>query len=204
LSKHKSLSCSAHTIQLCIEDSLKACSNIQDILKKSERIVKFFKKSNISCKQFVEAQRKLGMKELKLFRNVKTRWNSEFYMLQRVHENKNPLKLVLSNFSQLPTISADDLLAVDELIDVLAQVEAATRILCGSKYSTISTVIPFVQNISNEITSMKFKSKVILKFRACLIRTIQERFDHIETNKVLNVATLLDPRFKKGMFYPIV
>ncbi len=36
------------------------------------------------------------------------------------------------------------------------------------------------------------------------LKSIQERFDHIETNKVLNVATLLDPRFKKGMFYPIV
>jgi hypothetical protein len=181
---------------------LKACSNIQDILKKSERIVKFFKKLNIGYKQFVKAQRKLGRKEL--LQNVQTRWNSEFYMLQRVHENKNPLKLGLSNFTQLPTISADDWFAVDELIDVLAPVEAATRMLCGSKYSTISTVIPIVQNISNEITSMNFKSKVILKFRACLKKSIQERFDHIETNKVLNVATLLDPRFKKGMFYPIV
>jgi hypothetical protein len=45
------------------------------------------------------------MKILKLLQNVKTRWNSEFYMLRRVHENKNPLILVIINiFNSTPDI----------------------------------------------------------------------------------------------------
>ena len=69
--------------------------------------------------------------------------------------------------------------------------------ICGSSYSKISTVIPVIQNISSEVISMVFKSPTILKlkFRACLIKFINERFDYINTSKEMNVSTLLDPRF---------
>ena len=198
LSKHKSIGCVAHTIQLSIEDSLTECPAIKDVLHKCERIVKYFKKSNKAYKKLVDAQRQLGLKELKLLQNVKTRWNSEFYLLQRVFENKQALKLALTNYSHLPTLCAEEWLTIDELIDVLSPVEAATRLICGSSYSTISTVIPVIQSISDEIKSMVFKSKIILKFRANLIKSFDDRFDHIETHPLMNVATLLDPRFKKG------
>ena len=158
MSKYESVSCAAHTVQLSIEDSLHDCPNIQSILHKCERIVKFFKKSTSGYNRLVDAQRQLGLKELKLLQNVKTRWNSEFYMLERVYQNKNPLKLVLSNYSHLPTLSAEDWITIDELIDLLSPVEAATRMLCGSTYSTISTVIPIVQNISSEMTFMVYQT----------------------------------------------
>ncbi len=54
--------------------------------------------------------------------------------------------------------------------------------LCCSSYSTISSVIPIKQNISEKITEMNFKSQIILKFRACVVKNIKERFDKIETD----------------------
>jgi hypothetical protein len=146
--------------------------------------VKFFKKSSIGYGRLVSAQRKLGLKELKLLQNVKTRWNSEFYMIERIYDMRD-----------------DDWVTIEELIDILAPIESATRMLCGSSYSTISSVIPIILNISEKITKMNFKSQNILKFRACVVKNIKERFDKIETDKLLNISTLLDPRYKKGILF---
>jgi hypothetical protein len=163
--------------------------------------VKFFKKSSIGYGRLVSAQRKLGLKELKLLQNVKTRWNSEFYMIERIYDMRDALRLVLHIFPQLPLLDRDDWVTIEELIDILAPIESATRMLCGSSYSTISSVIPIILNISEKITKMNFKSQNILKFRACVVKNIKERFDKKETDKLLNISTLLDPRYKKGILF---
>ena len=46
LLKVNSVSCSAHTIQLAINNALEECPNIMELLKKCKIIVKRFKKSN--------------------------------------------------------------------------------------------------------------------------------------------------------------
>ena len=109
-------------------------------------------------------------------------------MIYRILEIKDPLNLVMLNYSNLTPLTAEEWLVIEELIDLLAPIEAATSELCGSTYSTISSVIPVIQNIATAITKIYLKSSLIFKYRACLVRSIKERFDYIETNKLKNAA----------------
>ena len=198
LSSFQSISCSAHTIQLAIKDSFTECSYVSEMVKKCEKIVKYFKKSGPAMLILTKAQQQLNCKELKLLQNVKTRWNSEFYMIHRVYEMKEPLVLALSKIPSLASLSVDEWLMCDELIDLLGPVEALTRTLCGETYSTISLLIPILKAITSHLTKMVIKCATILKFRACLVKFLAERFETLETNKIMLVATLMNPRFKKS------
>ena len=198
LSGYPLLRCSAHCIQLAIQDSFSDCSNVSELVKKCQRIVQFFKKSGPGMTVLRKAQAQLNMKELSLLQNVKTRWNSEFYMIYRVFELKEPLILALSKLTNVTALTAEDWQMLEELIDLLAPVESATRILCGQKYSTVSMIIPIIKGLLSYLTTMQLNSQGVFKFRACLVKYLNERFKSIESTEILMIATMLDPRFKKG------
>jgi hypothetical protein len=76
-----SIGCVAHLIQLAIRDSFKDNSVMSDLLAKCQTIIKHFKKSGPSMRILEEIQRSLKLSHLKLLQNVKTRWNSDYYMV---------------------------------------------------------------------------------------------------------------------------
>ncbi len=77
-------------------------------------------------------------------------------MIESIYDMWDALRLVAI---QLPLLDRDDWLTMEKLIDFLAPIESATRMLCGSSYSTISSEISIIQNISKK---MNFKSQIIL------------------------------------------
>lgn len=83
---------------------------------------------------------------------------------------------------------------------ILAPLEGATRTLCGDTYPTSSMVIPTIRATINEIKKIRVESDDSLFFRAKLVENLVQRFKNAETNPVLSVATLLDPRFKTSGF----
>lgn len=86
---------------------------------------------------------------------------------------------------------------------LLAPLEGATRTLCGDSYPTSSMVIPTIRATINEIKKINVVAKESLLFKAVLVRNLKERFENAETDPVLSVATLLDPRFKTSGFSTI-
>lgn len=71
---------------------------ISEIIKKCKEIVSFFKSSCIANEKFKEEQTRLwkgtteeGKTAYKLLQSVPTRWNSVYYMIQRILLTQMPL-----------------------------------------------------------------------------------------------------------------
>ena len=188
--------CVAHTIQLAIKDAFKNCPRIQDLVDKCKSIVKYFKKSGPAMNILLNIQSAhRGENVLKLLQDVATRWNSEFFMIYRLLEIKQPMCIALSQIEEVEEISKDEWKILEELVGFL------TRILCGDKYSTLSMFIPTIILFIEHNEEKSINHSEVQKFREYIIKSIKTRFKEAESNKCALLSTLLDPRFKKSNKY---
>ena len=89
-------------------------------------------------------------KELSLIQDVKTRWNSVYYMVERVLEIKDSLIIAITKIeAHLPIFNKEEWDIAQDLVNILSPVEAATRTLCGDKYTTSSLIIPTIRALIN-------------------------------------------------------
>jgi hypothetical protein len=82
LGKKRHLHCFAHQLNLVAERAIQSNVEIQCLIKKVKNIVTWFKQSNNVSDQLRKAQNKGDPK--KLIQEVSTRWNSTYYMIQRL------------------------------------------------------------------------------------------------------------------------
>lgn len=61
-------------------------------------------------------------------------------------------------------------------------------------------VIPCISSCISELTDLVVKSPEILRIRACLVKSLRDRYKGCEINDILRISTLLDPRFKTAGF----
>ncbi|XP_036342040.1 uncharacterized protein LOC118751343 [Rhagoletis pomonella] len=87
--KRDSIKCSAHLLQLVIKYALAAVPDYNKICKKGRNITAYFHRSNIA--KTALANRQLGIKENRLVQCCDTRWNSKYYMCERLLLNRNAI-----------------------------------------------------------------------------------------------------------------
>jgi hypothetical protein len=102
------INCTAHTMQLAIHDAIDNNQQLQVILLKCRAIVGHFKRSNIDKAKLVETQKKLDITVHKLIQEVRTRWNSTYYMLDRILEQRQPLTFVISTIESIECLINDE------------------------------------------------------------------------------------------------
>ena len=86
------LFCFSHTLQLSVEQAM-AIPEITKVLAHCRRLVSHFNHSSKSSYLLKEKQilKDLHHKQHNLVQDVATRWNSAYYMVQRVFEQQQPL-----------------------------------------------------------------------------------------------------------------
>uniref|UniRef100_A0A1X7T747 DUF659 domain-containing protein n=1 Tax=Amphimedon queenslandica TaxID=400682 RepID=A0A1X7T747_AMPQE len=84
-----SLPCLAHTLQLIIKDGIFQQASVQQLLTSARSIVGFYNRSNTAFNTFQQIQNQLGLPQHILLQDISTRWNSSFYMLQRLLEQRD-------------------------------------------------------------------------------------------------------------------
>ena len=83
--------CFAHTLNLVVSEAIKAETKIHQLRKSCRDIVSFFHFSIEASEKLKEIQLQLGIPENKLTQEVKTRWNSTYYMWNASRSNIKPL-----------------------------------------------------------------------------------------------------------------
>jgi hypothetical protein len=190
------LSCVAHTLQLSIKDALKCVPLAEKIIKESNAVVVFFRRSLF----WNEELRKLSG-GLTLLADVPTRWNSSLIMLKRLSQSE-VWKAVCdtlfkakttkgSKGSSVPrfTVSRAQIL---DIISLLEPFEEATIALQGDGV-TISRVIPALVGIDETLATCKTQ---LTGLQRQLRRCIYERFQDLICKPEYIVSTLLDCRYK--------
>ena len=128
-------------------------------------------------------------------------------MVERLYEIRKSFIRALPDMEKIPVngLSNNEWQMSPDLIKILQPLESLTRVLCGVKYASISMIIPSVGATLEFLKDFHVDSRDILAFRAILYDRLRERFSNIETNEIMSVATILDPRFKaSGRFNSVI
>lgn len=195
-----SVRCFIHTLQLIIADCLKAQPDVNQMITTGKRIVTHFNHSGIAQEKLKLFQKELDLPEHELVQDVSTRWNSTYYMLARLMEQKRAISLYLTDCN-IDNLTAAQWELLEQLLKLLQPFEEITRIT-SSGYACISEVIPYV------VTLIRYCDKTITselaprldQVRLVIQQGLRERFEDITDSKNYLLATALDPRFKMNVF----
>ena len=117
---------------------------MQKILAKCRHLVGHFKHSALATDGLIRKQKILGFKKsLCVVQEVATRWNGTFYMMQRLVQLKQPIRLYLEDTITEGEIKWYDLSehqwsVVKSILSLLEGVDQVTTTLSGKRYSTLS------------------------------------------------------------------
>ena len=172
--------------------------DVQDILAVCRRIVSHFKRSPLASHRFKEIQASLGCPLHKLKQDVATRWNSSLYMLESIAEQKMALAAYATESSDIPQLTVYQLSIIEKLIKILRPIEDITQAI-SSDNASASLVIPYVRALRKTWESID-DDRGVQTMKEEMLSSLNRRFEDIESNESLVLATLLDPCFKDKFF----
>ena len=142
-------------------------------------------------------QCQIKLPEHKLIQEVETRWNSTFYMFERIVEQHQAITtaLCLHNRNDL-CLSAADVKLLEESLSVLQPFEAATREISADQFVSISKAIPLARSLQRLTAGSSHQTSL----RAQLSAQMRRRYTAIERAHLLALSTLMDPGMKKMAF----
>lgn len=186
--------CFAHTFNLVVKDSLKAVPEVVQVLAKCSTIVSFFDNSTEATEKLRAVQQQLKLAKHKLIQSVDIRWNSVFYMMERMYEQNEAVTtaLCLLEESEL-CLSTEELSLINQTLDTLRPFEEVTREVSSEKHVSVSKVIPLVSLIHRAIAACEHQGSSLA---TQLAQQCQRRFGCTETMHCLAASTFLDVRFK--------
>lgn len=195
--------CFAHTVNLIVEVGLK-CQSVKPIISKVRTVVKWIKNSVINSDKLRKIQLGKGIPEgslKKMILDVCTRWNSVFYMLERFIEMvKICSDLILDDHKSPEMPSSQEIEILKQLVDLLKPFEFITREASAENYVTISKIIPMISCLRTKMQNFTSTFSVVKDLQSALKVEIEKRFGNIESNSMVAIATILDPRFKNLHF----
>nr|XP_061819122.1 E3 SUMO-protein ligase ZBED1-like [Nerophis lumbriciformis] len=204
-----SLRCVGHTLQLVVNHALKD-NHISRALGAARSLVEHFRKSELSSAKLKVKQKQMGSPDHSLIQDVSVRWNSSFYMISRLLEQRWPITATLSDpevtqrGKHFLDLKADQWSLLEELEQVLKPFECATVYLSGESYVTVSAVPLLVKGL-RKATQTAFENASIKCFQVTAAHEITSRWEAETTFKddgpnVCILAAALDPRFRELKF----
>ncbi|KAL4008530.1 hypothetical protein ACER0C_002382 [Sarotherodon galilaeus] len=187
--------CAGHTLQLVVNHALKD-PKIDKALSAARGLVKHIRKSEPASTKLKLKQKQMGTAEHKLIQDVAVRWNSSYYMIERLLEQRWPVVATLSDpeitqrGKQYLDLKNDQWILLDELKEVLKPYEQATNVL---------SLLKSTQNKS-------FDSAAVNSFQNCAEEEILSRWQpevsafQADGKNASLIAAALDPRFRKLKF----
>lgn len=91
-----SLRCAGHTTQLIVNNALKE-PRISKALGAARSLITYFHSSEVATQKLKLKQEQMGTPQHKLSQDVPVRWNSSFYMIKRLLEQRWPVAAALSD-----------------------------------------------------------------------------------------------------------
>ena len=190
-----SVPCFAHTVQLCVHDGILSQRYVSDTVKAGHKIVGHFKHSSSATDRLHSLQTELSLPQHQLIHDVQTRWNSTFFMLQRLLEQRRAITLYCAENDACTKLSASQWSVVENVTAVLEPFEEVTREV-SSASASISCVIHLVRVLRSCLQKTGQDNR-IKTMKTTLLNALHTRFDGIESNRLYSMATLLDARFKQ-------
>lgn len=188
--------CCAHILNILVQDGLKVMQNAIDNIR---NVVRFVSATPSRMQVFndIASQKRLP-KRKGLVVDVSTRWNSTHDMLANALAYKDVLMTYVQEHGHSSlALTCDDWKKAESVCKFLKHFADATKVFSGSKYPTSNLYFKEVWNIRGLLIEEACSSDETIKNLAV---EMQIKFDKYwrHCNKLLCVASMLDPRLKLG------
>jgi len=195
-----SIGCSLHTFQLSIHDCIFDQRAVSDALAICRRLVGHFKHSALSSQRLADIQRDLQCEVLRPVQDVCTRWNSTYYMIERLLKIKSSISVFCSETDgmQEKTLTANMWNLLENVKNLLEPIEMLTRDLSAHD-ACLSSVIPAVLGLKLALNADS-RDAGVGTMKLGLLTALDDRFSSLSTVTSATSATALDPRFKLLFF----
>ena len=207
--------CFSHTLQLAIEDSLKAHALIQNAISEAKKVVSFFHRSSKASTALKGLQEEKGVTPLVLIQDVATRWNSQYLMMDRILKLKLEVITLLHDKEIVKPVDRKNLVddlpwgVMEDIVPILAPLAQATELLTKEAEPTCGSVYPVILGLLNGAFAQSSEdSPVAAALKETLTSSIASRFN-IEEDYSLGPqaieslyikAAAFDPRYKSLKF----
>ncbi|XDV38559.1 hypothetical protein PO909_007933 [Leuciscus waleckii] len=195
LTRYEHMNGVAHMVQRSVTVSL-ADSGFVNALVKARKVVGHFKHSPANAAELQAQQVSLGKKQEPLIQDVPTRWNLTLEMVKRVSRNKEAVIAALDNQEHklvLPTAAEWDKL--QRLETLLEPCRYVTELLGGEAYVSCSVVLPSLCHLRLKMEACDEDPAYVVRFKTKFKEDLASRQEQLN-NAWLQIATVLDPRFK--------
>ncbi|XP_048852654.1 E3 SUMO-protein ligase ZBED1-like [Brienomyrus brachyistius] len=205
LNEWERLQCFGHRLQLAIENALKALTPastkqaVERAVGVCKKVVSAFSNSWKRKRDLAKAQAVLGLPPHQLITETPTRWGSRQQMIERFLEQEKALSQVLLADKKARHLvpSWQDMVVLESLNRALGPLFEFIDALSGEKYVSVSFLKPVLHLFNNEILSQKDGDTELTKaIKEGILKYLNEKYDDHTTNNLLDMATLVDPRFK--------
>ena len=194
------IGCIDHTLQLAISDSLKD-DTVSELLKSAKAIVGHFNQSTVARNLLSGVQTQLQLPKHQLMKECSTRWNSTYYMLERLLEQRRAVTTTLPETNCSVELTMHQWTLLGHLVALLCPFEEFSGEFERGD-ACLSLVIPAIRLLSRHVSKplSDGENEVSRKIRKQLDDSLHQRFLGVETWELHSMATLLDPRFKTKGF----
>ncbi|KAJ8892257.1 hypothetical protein PR048_004837 [Dryococelus australis] len=176
LSSWNHILCFAHSLQLAVNDAKNNVEGMKNVCSKGSAIVSYYHRSIQASSKLEHLQRQMNKPVHKLIQAIETRWNSEYLMLERLLEQREPLSAELSSSAKLDRFSTSEWKLVSGYVQFLKPMYAATTEMSSESYPTISMVIPILYVITAVLNRLVSQSQSGVMFGKELVKSIKARF----------------------------
>ena len=191
------LGCFAHTINLAVSKGLDE-NSVKRLTGKVRSLVSTFKHSYLKTQDLHDNQKLLDIQELNLMQDVTTRWNSVYYMIDRL------LAVYPAVYGSLYGTSDQHLLLTDEerknleeISQLLEPFERATRQVSAEKKPTAGLILPYLQNfLTMKLADSPNDLNIVKKIKQSMKSDLSKRYTDEKQWLLLATVSALDPRVR--------
>ena len=133
---------------------------------------------------------------------MSTRWNSTFYMLERVLEQQQPLCATLIEIRRSDLIPTEtEISSMETFVEAMRPIAEITEVMGKEKRVSFSAVRLFLYKLLDiHLIEKPTDSNIMKGIKQVVKSDLQDRYSDPDLMLLLNKACFLDPRFKSLSF----
>nr|GLL16918.1 zinc finger BED domain-containing protein RICESLEEPER 2-like [Ipomoea trifida] len=185
--------CTAHILNLVVQDGLSTIKSVVDDVRNS---VRFINQSESRLLKFSEIVHHLGNPVKKLILDCVTRWNSTYEMLVVAIKVKDAFPIFAQrepSYKCCPSL--EDWSKIEHVLSILEVFYEATQVISGTTYPTSNVFLGVVWRAKHVLNENEFHHEELIRD---MIEKMKTKFDKYwgDCNLLMSIGAILDPRYK--------
>lgn len=170
-----------------------------------KKVVAAFSYSWKKKRDLAAAQEKLNLPKHQLVTESPTRWGSRQKMVARMLEQRMVIAEVLASDRSIQHLvpTWHDVDVLESVHEALSPLLEFTDFLFRESYVTVSYVKPVLQLLRTKLLTVnELDTQLTKDFKTKIMAYLDEKYADQATDDLLDMATLVDPRFKAQYIKP--